>query len=395
MHESSKTYTLLTGATGLLGRYLIRDLAAHDVPLAVLVRPSRKAAAEDRVNAICEFWRQEQGLELPRPVILHGNILDENLGLNPDEREWAAANVRSLIHNAASLSFVSTGRHAEPWRSNIDGTQTVLDFCEDAGIRDFFHVSTAYVAGKRRGVIRESETNVGQEFGNCYEESKLQAEELVRNARDDGRLDQLTVFRPGIILGDSKTGFTSTFHHFYSALQTAILINREMGQFDFTGKANASSVAMPLSGDCRKHFVPVDWVSAVMAHVIANRATHGQTYHLTPRCPTKISVIRDMIETVCDCYGLRIDGEDVPEAELTDAERIFRQQQEVYTSYWADDPQFDTSNTREAAPHLPCPHIDREMLLHFADVAIDMRFRFNDPKVKPKASKTREAAAAV
>ena len=52
-----------------------------------------------------------------------------------------------------------------------------------------------------------------------------------------------------------------------------------------------------------------------------------------------------------------------------------------------DDPQFDATNTHRAAPHLPCPHIDREMLARLSRKALEMRFRWNDadPKKTTKA----------
>ena len=59
---------LVTGATGLLGSYLIRDLLARDVPLAVLARPSRKQSARDRVEALVAGWETCLGRPLPRPT---------------------------------------------------------------------------------------------------------------------------------------------------------------------------------------------------------------------------------------------------------------------------------------------------------------------------------------
>src|SRR6185437_5940553 len=52
-----------------------------------------------------------------------------------------------------------------------------------------------------------------------------------------------------------------------------------------------------------------------------------------------------------------------------------------YSSYWKDDPTFDSTNTRTAAPHLPCPHVDRKMLLRMAEYA--MRVNFTSPRAKP------------
>ena len=389
--EPRKPVTLLTGASGFLGRYLLRDLSAKNVPLAVLVRPSRRADAQARVEAMVRFWKQHAGVDVRPPKVLAGDILSDSLGLGADDRDWVAENVGTMLHNAASLSFVSTGRHAEPWRSNIDGTQNVLDACEDAGIRHFHHVSTAYIAGTRTGRVYENETDVGQGFGNCYEESKLEAERLVRGLHAEGRLDQLTVFRPGIILGDSRDGFVSTFHHVYSALQMAYVLAKQMGRWDHTGRMNASHVRMPMTGEECKHLVPVDWVSEAMARIVADPALHGQTYHLTPRCPVKMRVLRDMIEESVGYYGVKLEIPEPGDPPQSEAEELFLEQQEVYSSYWNDDPRFDTTNVRTALPDLPCPHVDRAMMLKLADAAIEMDFRFSDPK--PAKQPAREAAA--
>ena len=382
---------LLTGATGFLGRYLLRDLSAKGVSLALLVRPSRRADAETRVGGMLRFWKQRAGVDIPRPKVLSGDILTEHLGLSSDDRDWMAENVGSVLHNAASLSFVSTGRHAEPWRSNIDGTQIVLNACADAGIRNFHHVSTAYVAGKRRELIREVETNVGQEFGNCYEESKLMAEELVRGRLQDGLLDQLTVHRPAIIIGDSRDGFVSTFHHVYSALQMAYVMADSMGRWDHTGRMNAANVRIPMTGQEHKNLVPVDWVSEAMSRIVADPALHGQTYHLTPRASIEMRVLRDMIEESIGYYGIRLEIPEPGSPPKSEAEALFMQQQEVYESYWNDDPVFDSSNVRAALPDLPCPHVDRSMMLRMAETAIEMNFRFNDPRPEKATRAVAEA----
>lgn len=372
---ADRPHLLVTGATGLLGRYLLRDLADQGVPLALLVRPSRKASPQERIDAMRADWA-ERGFDIPAPRVLAGDILSENFGLSGDDRLWAAENCGALLHNAASLSFVSTGRHSEPWRSNIDGTQIVLDFCRDAAIGKFFHVSTAYIAGKRTGTVFESELDVGQEFGNPYEESKAEAEGMVKAA---DFLDPVTTFRPGIIVGDSETGFTSTFHNIYAFLQIAHTMLPLANWEDDTGRPNASHYHFALGQHSTKHLVPVDWVSAAMAHIIPRPQHHGQTYHLTPRVPIRVRLLRDMIEEALGYYGVRVTDQ---RADISDADelvQLFMKQQEVYDSYWRDDPRFDDANTRRAVP-FACPHVDREMLVKLAKAAIAMRFRHNDPK---------------
>lgn len=375
-------HLLLTGATGLLGRYLMKDLLSKDVKLAVLVRPSRKNDAESRIEAAMRVWDGILGRELPRPIVLKGDINRPDLGLCTQEIQWAAENCSSIIHNAASLSFVSTGRDSEPWRSNVDGTATVLEFCEQAAIRNFYHVSTAYVAGMRQGRVYENELNVGQEFANPYEESKVMAEEMVRSAKF---FDTLTVFRPAIIVGDSKTGLTFTYHNFYAALQLAYTIGNTMAERHFTGKLDGSLVNLNAMGNERKNLVPVDWVSEVMAEIVTTPSLAGKTYHLTPRVPILTRLMRDVIEEAVGSFGVGLGISMDPNVQRSEIEEVFYKHMEVYESYWKDDPEFDSSNTQAAVPQLPCPHVDREMLLSMAKAAIAKGFNWRDPKViKPQ-----------
>ncbi|MGD9853316.1 MAG: SDR family oxidoreductase [Planctomycetaceae bacterium] len=366
---------LLTGATGLLGRYLVRDLTLEGVPLAVVVRGSRRQSPRERIESQIRTWENKLGKTLARPRVLEGDISQPGLGLSPEDSAWAADHCGHLIHNAASLQFISTSRESEPWKSNVCGTRHVLDFCDDAGIEQLHHVSTSYVCGLRHGRVTESELDEGQEWGNDYERSKVEAEQLVRSA---GFAKPPTIFRPAIIVGDSRTGWTTTFHNFYVILQIADTLVNQRSERDATGLANASEVEINVDGTERKNLVPVDWVSAVMSHVLTHPDLHGRTYHLTPRCPITTRQIRDAIEAATGVYGLGFSG--AGETRETNSEylELFREHMRVYDSYWRDDPVFDATNTRTAAPHLPCPHIDLAMLNHLSRVALDMRFRWTD-----------------
>ena len=374
-------HLLLTGATGLLGRYLMKDLLTRDVDLAVLVRPSRKLDPHTRIEAAIRVWEERLGRSLPRPTVLAGDINSPDLGLSGPEISWAAEYCDGIIHNAASLSFVSTGRHSEPWRSNVDGTKNVLDFCQQATIEKFHHVSTAYVAGKRNGRVLESELDVGQEFANPYEESKVEAEKLVRSAEF---LKTVTCLRPAIIVGDSRTGLTFTYHNFYVMLQLCYTLALSMGHQDFSGKVASNLVKINVDGHERKNLVPVDWVSEVMARIITDSSLHGQTYHLTPRIPVTARLIRDVMEEVVGMYGLGFSGSDGTMGAGPEAEQLFFKHMEVYHSYWKDDPEFDSTNTQRAVPDLPCPHVDRPMLVRLARVAIERGFNWRDPKIEAK-----------
>ncbi|MCA8984577.1 MAG: SDR family oxidoreductase [Planctomycetaceae bacterium] len=373
-------YLLMTGATGLLGRYLLKDLALAGVPLAVIVRPTRRQTARERIESIMQQWEGLLRQTLPRPVVLEGELCEDSLGLEPNDIRWVVENCIGMLHNAASLSFVSTGRDSEPYRSNVNGTRNVLNFCAEAQIRDFHHVSTAYVCGLRTGTCLESELDVGQKFGNPYEESKVEAEKLVRSNK---HLKSLTVYRPSIIVGDSETGFTNTFHGFYAAVQLVYTINAHSDtSTKETGHCNRRPSRITLDGSENKNFVPVEWVSAVMAHVISHPEHHGQTYHLTPRNPVTVQTLHLALQAAAKFYGSQLMGKDFFVTDPVDVEKFFYEHIQIYNSYWRNDPHFDSSNTKAVAPHLPCPYIDYQKLVFLARTAIEMNFTWRDKPVK-------------
>jgi thioester reductase-like protein len=369
-------YVFLTGATGLLGRYLIKDLTVAGVSLAVLVRPSRRATARHRVENVMCYWDGVLGRSLPRPVVLEGDITEPDLGLDARGMRWVAENCETMLHNAASLTFQSTSNQSEPWRSNVQGMRHVLELCRNAGIRCFHHVSTAYVCGLRQGRILESEVDVGQKMSNDYEQSKLQAEKMVRAA---DFLDSLTVHRPAIIIGDSTSGYTTTYHGFYALLQAVYTIAQTF-EPNPTGLTGVSA-RFGVSGPETKNLVPVDWVSAVMTHVITHPEHYGKTYHLTPQHPVLARLLGEIFEEAIGFYGVKLEGAGKPLAGLTEYEQLFCELISVYSSYWKDDPTFDATNTRAAAPHLPCPHVDRKLLLKMSEYAT--RVNFTSPRAKP------------
>jgi len=362
-------YHLLTGGTGLLGRYLLRDLTMADVPLAVIVRPSRIESATGRIETAMTHWERELGRALVRPIVLEGDITKPMCGLSAEDQQWVRDYCDTAIHSAASLTFYAEEEDGEPWRSNIHGTRNMLDLCRETGIRKFHHVSTAYVCGQRRETIREDELDVGQLPSNDYEASKITAEKEVRAAG----FDTLTVHRPSIIVGDSQTGFTTSYHGFYTPLRLVHTLVTTLpwdviAQGDWLG-------TLALSGEERKNLVPVDWVSAAMSEIIARDELHGETYHLTnPKAATVADMLASIGEAVLDLAK----HEEADQSKISeDAEKMmhsFRDQMKVYQSYWSDDPTFDSTRTETCLPHLPCPQVDQPLMDLLVKYAIDKNF---------------------
>jgi thioester reductase-like protein len=382
------THVLLTGATGLVGRYLLRDLLLGGVPLAVLVRSQDGESAAQRVEAILTYWETNLGRKLPRPVCLEGDISREGLGLDADARAWVTGHCRSLLHNAASLTFIGKDRDREPWLSNLTGAQHVLDFCRQAGIRDLHHVSTAYVCGLRQGVILEDDVDLGQGFRNDYEKSKCEAEKLLRSATF---LDQLTVYRPATIVGDSRTGYTSTYHGLYAYLQFAWVLVK------YTERGPDGRHFIPVrlnaTGDEPRNLVTVDWVSTVIAYLVQTPRHHGRTYHLAPLRPATARELEDAMSSYLGYYGPTFAGPGaLTGGPMSALENQFYETVALYQPYWVSEPLFDSRNTLEAAGHLPCPPMDRALLHRLIDFGIADQWGKRNRRPPAKKSKKRQTS---
>jgi nucleoside-diphosphate-sugar epimerase len=373
------SYMMLTGATGLLGGYLLRDALREDLPVAVIVRRTAALTARRRIDAVLAPFETERAL--PRPVVLEGDLSRPGLGLSGEDRQWLADHCGSVLHSAASISFYREERSGEPYRTNVDGTQNLLKLCRELGIDEFHHVSTAYVCGRRNGRVLESDLEVGQEHGNDYEKSKVASEKMVLAA---GFAQRPTIYRPSIIVGDSQTGYTTTFHGYYTPIQVAWwlakagVLQSNMDNW-FLGQ-------LGLAGHERKNIVPVDWVSRVILEIVRNRAAHGRNYHVTCDDPPNATDLAAAVGDVLKPHfqsGAGFQPASQALAAPTDLldSADFRKHMDVYRAYFRDHPEFDTTNLRQAVPHVPCPPVDRAMLARTGKYALDHNFGW--PRTQP------------
>src|SRR5277367_3040091 len=90
---------LLTGATGLLGQYLLHDLLLQAHPVAILVRDSRTERAAERIAQIVAFWSERLHRRLPAPTVLNGDLGQVALGLTAVDRHWLGRYCRTVIHS--------------------------------------------------------------------------------------------------------------------------------------------------------------------------------------------------------------------------------------------------------------------------------------------------------
>ncbi len=261
---------LLTGGTGFLGSEIMRRiLEAHPrTRLALLVRSTTRETARERVHKLMHkmFGEAEAARHSERIEVVEGDISLRGAGMDSERSARLAERIDHVIHCAASVRFDLPLEVAR--RDNTEGTRNVLTFAERLPrLARFDYIGTAFVAGDRRGVIREDELDVGQHFSNSYEQTKMEAEKLVRSF---AQRHPTAIYRPSVVVGSSRTGETTTFQGFYQAL----LFYRRL----FTRKL---IVMLPIDPNTPLDLVPVDYVVDALFALIGSPLSLGGCFHLT------------------------------------------------------------------------------------------------------------------
>ncbi len=341
---------LLTGATGFLGRYLLRDLLVHGRSVGLLIRGNAEQSAFERLDELHDFACESSSRTLPRPVLLEGDLRTPNLGLDAAERSWLAREVDAVVHSAAYVAYQPTS-DGEPWETNVNGTYRLLELCRSLGITELHHLSTAFVCGDRRGTVHENELDLGDGTGNAYEQSKFAAEQLIHDCSGM----RTTIYRPSIVVGDSATGYTSTYHHFYRFLELAVRLSGQGGK-NRTRRQNLS-IRLPLTGEEVQNIVPVDWVSQALLAILSQPRRHGSTYHLVASRSLRLREICAILGDLLGFEGVSCVGsEGLPDA--TALESLVLDQFKEYWSYLRANVIFDRRNLLSALPDLPPPAFD-------------------------------------
>ena len=254
---NSEELILITGSTGFLGVQLVHELLQRrpNATLALLIRGRAGETAQQRADAFIPL------AERSRVQVLSGDVSQPNCGLDAAAYAHLTAEATRVIHSAATVRFDHSLDEAR--RINVEGTRRILDLAAGARqLQSFAYVGTAYVAGERSGLIRESELAVGQGYRNTYEQTKAEAEALVRS-----RLNSLpgVILRPSIIVGDSRTGVTSSFKMMYWPLKIY---------------ARGLWRTVPGYPDAVLDIVPVDFVANAVAQLLFDESALGNTVHL-------------------------------------------------------------------------------------------------------------------
>jgi thioester reductase-like protein len=260
--DKSDSAVLVTGATGFIGSRLAFELAqSRGRRLVLLCRPKSRARLDSFLAGFDE--------NVPRPEVIEGDLELDNLGLEPADLRRLKDRVSQVFHVAAGYRLDISWQEAQA--VNVTGTRRVIDLAADLpGLSRFHYVSTMAVAGNWQGPFREDDLYLGQGFDHAYGHSKFLAEQLVRQAADRF---PVTVYRPGVVVGDSRSGKIDKLDGPYYVFRILDKLRRVPGM-------KRMPQIVPREADTFFHLVPVDFVVDAMVKLAERDDAHLRTYHL-------------------------------------------------------------------------------------------------------------------
>jgi thioester reductase-like protein len=270
-----KRTIFITGFPGFIAERLVARLAEADVQFFLLVQPQFVEKAMQAVEQIASITYTP----LENFALIEGDITKENLGIEAEDLKAIRAETTEVFHLAAVYDLAVAKDLAE--RVNLQGTKNVNELVRSLPkLKRYNYISTCYVAGMRKGRILETELEHDAGFRNHYEETKYLAEVEVENLKEEL---PATIFRPSVVVGDSKTGETVKYDGIYYLIQ---YLRKAPNLLRFINVGNKQ---------VKLNLVPVDFVVESIAALSADEKAVGKTIALADPDPLTTSQLFDTI----------------------------------------------------------------------------------------------------
>jgi nucleoside-diphosphate-sugar epimerase len=375
---------LVTGAAGFLGSHFAVALLRSGFTVAALVRPGKRLSAAERIARLLDWFGLEDAFRRNLRVV-EGDIGDPALAAGAPALSGALDGIDEIVHCASNTAFAERKR-PEVEASNIDGLRNVLDLAVRSGCGVFHHVSTAYVAGRKTGRCPEDWVEDGP-FTNVYEETKARGEIMARDVcRREGI--RLSVYRPTIVYGDSRTGRTLRFNALYFPVKAAVFL-RDIYLADIRERGGRKAaelgirlterggLVMPIRVEVAReggiNLVPVDHCVRVFMAIMEDEL-EGGIYHIANPRPTRIEDIVAFAKRHFRLEGVETCGaEDFSGRPKNALEVLYDSYLEAYRPYMQDLRTFEIKNAVPAMEKrgLECPEFSYDVFTRCMDYALE------------------------
>jgi NAD(P)-dependent dehydrogenase (short-subunit alcohol dehydrogenase family) len=278
----------VTGATGFIGRNLVGRLLQREGTIYALVR----AGSRGRLEELRTGW----GADGARIVPVAGDLTQPGLAVAEEDLVAMRGQIDHFFHLAA-IYDITAGAEAQEV-ANVEGTRNALELAGALDAGCFHHVSSIAVAGLYRGVWREEMFDEAERLdNNPYFRTKHEAERLVREESPR----PWRVYRPGIVVGDSRTGHIDKIdgpYYFFKALQR---VRRVLPSWLPTVGIEGGEI----------NIVPVDYVASAIDHIAHEPGLDGRAFHLTDPHPKTAGEVINLFAKAADApqMALRLDAD--------------------------------------------------------------------------------------
>ncbi|MFM6022096.1 MAG: thioester reductase domain-containing protein [Dolichospermum sp.] len=364
----------LTGGTGYLGAFIIKELLEVSAAiLYCLVRASNVEEGKSKLENNLQQYGIWQDKYSHRIIPIIGDLSQPHLGIDPEQFQHLAANIDAIYHSAALLNYVYP--YSALKTANVLGTQEVLRLACQTKVKPFHYVSSVAVfeSSAYAGKLVKEQDNFDDWEGIFlgYSQTKWVAEKLVKIAGSRGL--PITIYRPPLISGDSKTGICNT-HDFINLMIKGCL---QMGSFPDV--------------DYMLDMSPVDYVSQSIVYLSRQKTSVGKAFHLQHPQPASLISLVDWVRSFG--FSLKMIPYQEWQAELIN--NVTSPDNPLYTlrpfllERWSDEqitipdlylqarrPIISCEKTLEAlkGSSIVCPPIDSQLLMTYTSYLVQTGF---------------------
>ncbi len=354
---------LLVGGTGTIGSAVALALLQEGHQVYFLARRRNGETPEQRVRDALSFYAQDT---CPEAL----NVFEEDIeaspccGLSENSLNRLTGEIEEVVNCAADLGFGQTRQQS--WLTNVGGTQNLLELARLLGAGRFHHFSSAYVCGKKEGIIYENDISKEYGFHNVYEETKCEAEILLRDKIKNPLWCNTTIYRLGVVLGDlQRGGIIGRFNGYYGFANILFRLKHSLfakskktpelspGAASGIVGSNLISLQERLVGEkANLSMVSLDRLVETFLRIRENDDSMGLALHLTSE-PVSCRKLLEILLNELKIKEVRmVEGKDYKtfkeayERFLLRLEKAFCNQTQDFLPYLSEERWFDTTNMR-------------------------------------------------